>query len=115
MNVEIELYKTISEDSQYLPNVNERLPPFFIYIFKSINEIDILLYLNNKHYICSYNLLSLQIINKIMDNKFETLRDIRHYIYNYNKRDLIISVIKNKINLWNFKNWECIIYFLLVF
>ena len=81
---------------------------FFIIIFKSINEIDIPLYLNNKHYICSYYLLSLQIISKIISNKFDDIKDIRHYIDNYNKRDLIISVTPNQINLWNFKNWECL-------
>ena len=108
MNVDIELYKIIADDSHYLSILNGRLPSFFIYIFKSINELDILLYLNDKNYIFSYNLLSLQMVSKIIDKKFENIKDIRHCIDNYNKRDLLISVNKNQINLWDFKNWECL-------
>jgi hypothetical protein len=80
-------------------------------VFKSINDILYLIYSNKKKNIICIDLKNKNKISEIKSHHRETINNIRHFIDDINKRDLIISLSNkdNNAKLWNLNNWECIL------
>ena len=80
-------------------------------IFESINNILYLVYYDYKETLCFYNILDDKIIFKIKlkknGKKFFIVK-IKHYLDNNNKRDLLLTIIKREIKIWNINNFECV-------
>ena len=83
-------------------------------IFNSINNNRLyLVYTTQEKSIIIYDILDevqiFEIKNSTEDNK--QITNFRHFFDEYNKRDLIMSIIgiKNCIKIWDSYNWECII------
>ena len=80
--------------------------------FKDINDCFYLIFQNycglmENRKIITYDFIKDQIINEIKGIFYD---DIKHFLDRLNKRDLIlISQTRNTLQIWNFKNWECII------
>lgn len=76
--------------------------------FKSIDDTLCLIYSKEENLI-SYDLVKNQVINSI--NKNNSSNDIRHYLDNQFKRDLILNsfAFKNEIEVSNFKNWQVLL------
>ena len=79
--------------------------------FKAINEGIYLIYLYQNHKgvktIITYDLNNDQIINEIKDAYF---CEIKYYLDKINNRDLVLcSNTRNKLQIFNFRNWDCII------
>ena len=71
--------------------------------FKSINNILYLIYSTSNISIIFYDLMNNQNINQIKKAHKKLITNIRHYLDNYHKRDLVITVSldDNNIKLWN--------------
>ena len=80
-------------------------------VFKSFNELVLLIYSNDNKSLIIYDLNKDQIINKIRNAHKEDITNFRHYIDKINKRDLVISISfeDNTIKLWNIRNFECLL------
>ena len=80
-------------------------------VFKAINDIYYLIYANIKNAIIIYNLISNNKINEIINAHNKDIINFRHFLDEYKKRDIImtISFIDNNIKLWDVKNFECIL------
>ena len=76
--------------------------------FKSINGAYILIYTNELFYIISYDLTNSQKLTKIKFSNFDNFFEIRHFLDNINKRDLILFINFDTIKIINFSNWTCI-------
>ena len=79
-------------------------------IFKSINNILILIYANENKSIISYNLIYNKKINEIKNAHSGIISKFNYYLDKINKRDLVISITQNdnNIKLWNINNFECL-------
>ena len=79
-------------------------------VFKSINDILILIYVNQANSIISFNLIDEKIINEINRPHKDLITNLRYYLDAINKRDLILSISAddNNIKLWNINNFECL-------
>ena len=100
----IKYIKDLVQDKGYSP---------FVYIeefciFKSIDKILYLIYINKKNSIISYNIIDNKKINEIKKAHNNYISSIKYIVDNNNKRELIIS-ISNDIKLWNLKNIECLL------
>ena len=102
----IKLLSEITQDSYAHVILNNTFT-----IFKSINQITLLVYCNLNNSIICYNLEINQIINEIKNHHFEYITNFRHFLDKENKRDLIMttSLDDNNIRIWNVLNWECIL------
>ena len=80
-------------------------------VFKSINNLLLLIYSNCKKSILSYDLNKDQIINEIRKAHKKDITNFRHYFDKINRRDLIISISfeDNTIKLWDVYNFECLL------
>ena len=80
-------------------------------VFKSIYDIFYLIYTSKNNSIIFYNLLDDKKINEIKNTHKQYITNYRHYLDNYNKRDLIISLSldDNNLKLWNVNNYECLL------
>ena len=81
-------------------------------VFKSINDILILIYANDIFSIISYNILDFKLINEIKHAHDKYIINFRHYLdknNNNNNRDLVLSNDSNNIKIWNFNYLECIL------
>ena len=76
-------------------------------IFKSVNNLLYLVYLDYNGYIICYDLNNNQIVSEINNNQL--INNINHCLDYENKRDLIISSGKTGLQLWDLKNIECLI------
>ena len=78
--------------------------------FKSINDILCLICSKKDKILISYALVKNQVINSVTKKKFP-INDIRHYLDNQFKRDLILNslVFANEIEVSNFKNWQILL------
>ena len=78
-------------------------------LFKSINDIIYLVYIDKNNSIICYNLINKQIINEIK-NINGLIKCLKYYLDKINKRDLIISIFDyhNAIKIWNINNFECL-------
>ena len=77
----------------------------------SINEIFYLIYSSKNNSIIFYDIIENKKINEIKNAHKDIITGFRHYVDNYNKRDLIISLSydNNNIKLWNVNNLNCIL------
>ena len=80
-------------------------------VFKSINDLILLIYSNDKKSLILYNLNKNQIINQIKNAHKYVITNFRHYLDKINKRDLIISISfeDNTIKLWNVANFKSLL------
>ena len=92
----------INDSDSFLPSDNN------LCVFKSNDDILILIYAKKNCSIISYNLINNQIIIEIKNAHNDYISNFRHYMDNINKRDFILSLspIDNNIKLWNIKNWN---------
>ena len=79
-----------------------------IFIFKSILDLLILIYLNNNN-IVIYNLIDNKIISEIKNSHEGTINEFDHYLELKNKRDLVISASFKEIKLWIINTIEYIL------
>ena len=113
----INKFKSDPTKIEYFKNLSFELFPRLLSTnqfcaFVSVDDIYYLIYLNNRNYIISYNLISNQIINKIKYPNEYLISKIYHYCDKKEKKDIILTLssIKNSIKLWNVKNMECFLY-----
>ena len=80
-------------------------------IFRSIDEIFYLIYSTKNNSIIFYDIIENKKIIEIKNAHKDIITGFRHYLDNYYKRDLIISMSydKNNIKLWNVNNFNCIL------
>jgi WD40 repeat protein len=103
---EIQLLTDITKDSYSCTNLDNTYN-----IFKSINNKFYLIYATeNKSLIC-YDLNEQNIIKELKNYHSEYITNLRHYLDERNKRDLIMSISKqdNNIRIWDIRSWECIV------
>ena len=80
----------------YTSNVNN----CFI-VFKSYFDILHLIYSTNDSSLISYNLIDNKKIIEIKNNYQKYVSSFKHFFDDINKRDLVISISRNNIILWN--------------
>ena len=80
-------------------------------VFNSINNIFYLIYICERKSIISYDLINIKKINEIKNAHNKNIREIRHYLDNIKKRNLILSISSddNNLKLWNIINFECLL------
>ena len=80
-------------------------------IFNSINNIIYLIYLNDKMFIISYDVINNKKINEIKNSHKSLISCFRHCLDNIQKRDLIMSISAedNNLKIWNFQNFNCLL------
>ena len=80
-------------------------------IFRSIDEIFYLIYSTKNNSIISYDIIENKKIIEIKNAHKDNITGFRHYLDNYYKRDLLISMSydNNNINLCNVNNFNCIL------
>ena len=80
-------------------------------IFKSVDDLIYFIYINTKNSITSYDIINNQKICEINNAHKTYISNFSHYIDKKNKIDLFISICGklNNIEMWNIKNWECIL------
>ena len=102
----IKLMLDINNDSYACTNLDN-----IFTTFKSINNILYLIYSNKKKSIICYDLNNQYIITKIKNCHNKYISNLRHYLDEKNKRDLVMSISfkDNNIKIWNANNWECIL------
>ena len=100
---------------QYLSDLTDNSYSEFILdnnfaLFKSINNIIYLIYSTYEKSIISINLINNQIINIIKNALYYYISNIRYFLDEKNKKELILSVSpKNRnIKVWDLRNWECL-------
>ena len=103
---EIQLLSDITKDSYSCTNLDNTFNAF-----KSINNKFYLVYTNENKSLIFYDLNEQMIIKEIKNYHNEYITNIRHYLDEKNKRDLIMSISKqdNNIRVWDIKKWECIL------
>ncbi len=62
-------------------------------VFNSINNIFYLIYISEGNSIISYDLIYIKKINEIKNAHKQNIREIRHYLDNIKKRNLILSIM----------------------
>jgi len=79
-------------------------------IFKSLDNILIIIYRTKENSIIAYDLINNKKIIEIKKAHEEKIINFRHFYDDINKRDIILSISKDddNIKLWNPANWECI-------
>jgi len=110
------LKNTVPKDIIFLNNItNDSYSRYWFIdifiIFKSINNILYLIFTNRNKSIISYNIIDNKRINEIKNAHENYISSFRYYLDNINKRDLIISISSNDLNikLWNIINFELIL------
>lgn len=80
-------------------------------VFKSINDIIILIYHDKQKSIISFDLINNQKLNEIKNAHLYSIVNLMHFFDEINKRDLILSLSGKKfdIKVWNNNNFECIL------
>ena len=78
-------------------------------VFKSINDLLILIYTNDRFSIISYNILDFKLMNEIKNAHCKYIINFRHFLDKNNNRDLVLSSDSNTIKIWNLNNLECIV------
>ena len=103
---DIKLLEDITNDSFTSINIDNTFT-----VFKSINDILLLIYSNKDKSIIGYDLDEKKIIKEIKNAHNSYITNFRHYLDETNNRDLILSnsQLDNNIRLWELNNWECIL------
>ena len=111
-----EKYKLIPTKLKFLKNiVNDSFSKFIkmntFSIFNSIYDILYLVYSTENISLILYNMIDNKKIGEIKNSHNKYITNIRHYLDNYNKRDLIISISleDNNLKLWNINNYDCLL------
>ena len=78
-------------------------------VFKSINDILYLIYSNRQKSIIFYDLINNTKILEIKNAHNDNVNNFIYYNDIINKRDLILTVSKNNIKIWNVNNVECLL------
>ena len=112
-----ELKYTISKDLNYINfltiknSSNCNLMDNTICVFKSIDDINYLIYSTPKQSIVSFNINTKQKINEIKNAHKNCILNFRHCLDKKNNRDLILSIAENEkdIKVWDIKSVECIL------
>ena len=80
-------------------------------VFKSINNILYLIYVNDNKSIISYDLNNMKKVNQIKSPHNDYISYFRHYLDKINKRDLLmtISCYENHLKIWNINNWDILV------
>ena len=78
-------------------------------VFKSINDILILIYSNDIFSIISYNIFDFKLINEIKHAHDKYIINFRHYLDKNNNRDLVLSSDSDNIRVWNLNYLECML------
>jgi len=99
----IKYLNDLINDAGYSPFINEEFC-----IFKSIDNILYLIYVNKKNSIVSFNIIDNKKINEIKNAHDNYISNIKYIMDTTNKKELIIS-ISNDIKLWNIKTIECLL------
>ena len=101
----IHFLKDLTNDSYTVNLVNS-----FV-IFKSIENILLIIYPNKKGSLIAINIIDNKIVNEIKNAVDGFIPNFNHFLDKINKRDLIISVspFENEVKVWNFNNLECLI------
>ena len=102
----IEFLNNIIDDSfaQYIKNDS-------FCIFKSIEDILYLIYSTKNNSIIFYNIVDSKKMNTIKNAHTQHITSFRHFLDNFNKRDLILSISLDDLNLkiWNVNCCECLL------
>ena len=103
---DIKLISEISKDSY----ADYGLDNIFI-VFKAINDLLYLIYSSENKSIICYDLNNQIILSELKNCHDEYITNLRHYLDEIHKRDLILSISNedNNIKIWNLNNFECII------
>ena len=82
-----------------------------ISVFKSIDDLIYLIYSNKKFSIITYDLVENNKKCEIKNAHKTYITNLRHYLDNENKADIIISISSkdSNIKLWNINNLECLL------
>ena len=80
-------------------------------IFKSVNDVLMLIYSNKNKSLISYDLNNQKLITEIKNCHDKYISNLRHCLDKKNKRDLVMSLSfkDNNIKLWDANNWNCIL------
>ena len=80
-------------------------------IFKSINDILLIIFASQNKSIILFNLDNNKIINEIKNAHEYYVTNFRYHCDNINKRDLIISISgeNNNLKLWDITNFNCLL------
>ena len=100
----------------FVKNIRESTPQKENYygetfcVFKSINNLLILIYEINITSLISYDLVNDKQITEIKNIHKLQITNIRHYIDTINNRNILLSISseENNLKVWNIKNWDCI-------
>ena len=106
MEKKIKFIKILTKDSYTEKNIDNTLC-----VFKSINNILVLVYSNQNKSIISFNLIDNKKINEMKNAHEENITNLIHYLDKSNKRDLILSVSDrdNSVKLWNINDINCLL------
>ena len=78
-------------------------------VFKSINELFTLVYINKDNSIISYDLNNFKKLSEIKTNFYYNITDLQYTFDIKNKRDLImITSYNNEIQIWDINKLECL-------
>ena len=80
-------------------------------VFKSFNNIFLLIYTNKKRSILSYDIINKQKINEIKNAHKKFISSFRYFLDQMNNRDLLLSIScdDNNIKIWNTNKYECLL------
>ena len=80
-------------------------------VFKSFNNIFLLIYTNKKRSILSYDIINKQKINEIKNAHKTLISSFRNYLDHMNNRDILLSIScdDNNIKIWNINKYECLL------
>ena len=79
-------------------------------IFKSHNDLLLLIYTSTINSIICYDLINSKKITEIKNCHIKSIINYRYYFDKINKNELIMSASEdNNIKIWNINNWECIL------
>ena len=104
--LDFQFINVLVEDSKIYYNLNDTFN-----IFKSIDDILYLIYVNNNNSIIFYNIIDNKKINEIKNTHNDYITNFRHVSDNINQRDLLMSIsaFNNNIKIWDINNLECIL------
>ena len=105
-DVNIEYIKDLTKDSfAYEESVNS------FSIFKSIDDLLIIIYANRSQSIISYDIINDKKLKEIENEHDKPITNFRHCFDKINKRDLILSVSSfgNTIKIWDLNNWQLLL------
>lgn len=79
-------------------------------VFKSVDNILILIYSTKQLSIITYNIIEKKKLNEIKKAHEDYIINFRHFLEN-NKRDLVLSISSDdkNVKLWNINNLECLL------